>query len=112
MRPDEVVAVFSAAWADHDLAAALALISDDCIFDTTDPPPDGRVYVGRKAIGAAWAPIFADASSRFDSEETFSADDRVVQRWVYRWSSGHVRGVDILRVRGDLIAEKLSYVKG
>jgi hypothetical protein len=38
-------------------------------------------------------------------------------RWVYTWVDargveGHIRGVDLYRVRGGLIAEKLSYVKG
>jgi hypothetical protein len=27
-------------------------------------------------------------------------------------SGGHVRGVDVFRVRGGKVAEKLSYVKG
>jgi hypothetical protein len=36
----------------------------------------------------------------------------VVQRWRYSWDSGHVRGVDLFKVRGEQIAEKLSYVKG
>jgi hypothetical protein len=38
--------------------------------------------------------------------------DRVVQCWRYDWGSGHVRGVDLLRLRDGRIAEKLSYVKG
>jgi hypothetical protein len=35
-----------------------------------------------------------------------------VVRWRYAWGDGHVRGVDVFRVRGGLVAEKLSYVKG
>jgi hypothetical protein len=33
-------------------------------------------------------------------------------RWKYNWGSGHVRGVDVFKVRESLITEKLSYVKG
>ena len=38
-------------------------------------------------------------------------------KWRYRWrnadgSVGHVRRVDLLRVRDGKVAEKLSYVKG
>jgi len=112
MDPLEVVSRFGAAWADHDLDAALALVSQDCVFDNTDPAPDGTRFVGRDALREAWAPIFADPSSRFEPEETFVADDRVVQRWRYSWSDGHVRGVDLMRVRDGLVTEKLSYVKG
>ena len=37
--------------------------------------------------------------------------------WRYEWvdpqgQEGHIRGVDVYRLRDGLIAEKLSYVKG
>ena len=110
--PLEVVAAFGKTWANHDLDGAIALLTDDCVFDNTDPAPDGTRYVGRDAIRRAWTPIFNDPTSRFDAEETFSVDDRVVQLWRYSWADGHVRGVDVIRVRDGLVAEKLSYVKG
>lgn len=112
MAPVEVVETFGAFWADHNLEGALSLLTEDCIFDSTGPAPDGLKYRGREEVRDAWKPIFDDQASRFEAEETFSADDRVVQRWLYSWGGGHVRGVDIFRVRGDKIAEKLSYVKG
>jgi ketosteroid isomerase-like protein len=112
MDPVHVVEAFGAAWADHDLDAALALITDDCVFDNTDPAPDGTRFVGREAIRAAWQPIFDDVNARFDTEETFAAGDRVVQRWRYTWDGGHVRGVDLFKVRDGRVAEKLAYVKG
>jgi len=110
--PLAVVEAFGAAWADHDLDAAMALITDDCVFDNTDPAPDGTRYVGHAAIRGAWSPIFEDPTTRFDQEEMFSVDDRVVQLWRYTWSDGHVRGVDVFRVRDGKVAEKYSYVKG
>jgi ketosteroid isomerase-like protein len=112
MGPLKVVEAFGTAWADHDLDAALAMVTEDCVFDATGPAPDGTRYVGRDAIRVAWAPIFGDPSSGFETEEVFQADDRVVQRWCYSFAGGHVRGVDLFRVRGDKVAEKLSYVKG
>jgi ketosteroid isomerase-like protein len=107
-----LIDAFGAAWAAHDLDAALALITDDCVFDATGPAPDGARAVGADEIRAAWEPIFADASSWFEPEETFAAGDRVIQRWRYSWDGGHIRGVDVMRVRDGRIAEKLSYVKG
>ncbi len=112
MDPLKVVEEFGAAWAEHDLDAALAMVSDDCIFDATGPAPDGTRCVGVAAIRAVWAPIFDDRNSSFEAEETFQAGDRVVQRWRYSFAGGHVRGVDVFRVRDDRVAEKLSYVKG
>ena len=110
--PLAVVERFNAAWNAHDLAATLALITPDCVFESTSPAPDGNRAVGPDQIAAAWGPIFADATSRFTAEEVFAADDRVVQRWRYEWTDGHVRGVDVFRVRDGLVCEKLSYVKG
>lgn len=110
--PLTVVDVFGAAWADHDLDAALALVTDDCVFDATGPAPDGVRHVGPAAIREAWQPIFDDAAAWFEAEETFGAGDRVVQRWCYRWEGGSVRGVDVFRIRDGKVAEKLSYVKG
>jgi ketosteroid isomerase-like protein len=112
MNPVEVVQGFGVAWSDHDLESALRMVTDDCVFDATGPAPDGIRHVGRDAIRLAWEAIFSDATSRFEPEETFGAGDRVVQLWRYSWDGGHVRGVDVFRVRGGRVAEKLSYVKG
>jgi ketosteroid isomerase-like protein len=108
----DVVSAFGAAWARHDLEGALALVTDDCLFDATGPAPDGSRHVGREELRVAWKAIFGDDSSRFEPEETFEAGDRVVQRWRYTWADGHVRGVDIIKIRDGKIAEKLAYVKG
>jgi hypothetical protein len=110
--PLAVVDAFGEAWGAHDLEATLALITDDCVFEATGPAPDGVRHVGPDAIRAAWREIFADADAQFEAEETIVADNRVVQRWCYTWDGGHVRGVDVFKVRDDKVAEKLSYVKG
>jgi ketosteroid isomerase-like protein len=108
----DVVNAFGARWAAHDLEGALALLTEDCVFDATGPAPDGVRSVGRDQIRAAWQAIFDDSASEFEVESSFDAGDRVVQQWIYRWADGHVRGIDVFRVAGDLVAEKLSYVKG
>jgi uncharacterized protein (TIGR02246 family) len=107
-----LVSGFNAAWNDHDLDAALALCTADVVFESTDPAPDGRRFEGRDAVRAAWQPVFADERGRFDLEELVVAGERVVQRWRYDWGHGHVRGVDVMTIRGGLVREKLSYVKG
>lgn len=109
--PAAVVRRFNAAWAAHDLGAALALTSDDCVFEST-APPDGERCTGRSQLRAAWQPIFDDLASAFTVEETIEAGPRVLQRWRYDWPGGHVRGVDIFAVRDGKITEKLAYVKG
>jgi ketosteroid isomerase-like protein len=56
-------------------------------------------------------------NARFETEEIIALGDRAVARWLYHWidqdgKSGHVRGVDMYRVRDGKVAEILSYVKG
>jgi len=106
-----VVDRFNAAWAAHDLAAALALTSDDCVFESTSPP-DGERCTGQAAIRDAWQPIFDDTASKFTVEETIAAGSRVVQLWRYDWADGHVRGVDVFTVRDGKVTAKFAYVKG
>jgi hypothetical protein len=108
---EAVVQQFNVAWDAHDLPAALALISEDCVFESTSPP-DGEPHVGRVAIAAAWKAIFDDPASRFTVEDSFAAGPHVVQRWRYDWDGGHVRGIDVFTVRDGLVAAKLAYVKG
>ena len=108
---EDVVNRFNVAWGAHDLAATIALISADCVFEST-APPDGQRSVGPAAISAAWQPIFADTTSRFTVEDSFTAGAHVVQRWRYDWDGGHVRGVDLFTVRDGLVTEKIAYVKG
>lgn len=108
----QVVAAFQRAFDRRDVDAIMALMTADCVFEDTSPP-DGRRSVGSEDVRAAWEELFRDAPrARFETEETVVAGDRAVVRWRYMWGDGHVRGVDLFRVRGGRIAEKLSYVKG
>jgi hypothetical protein len=98
---------FQAAWDAHDLEATLALVTDDCIFESARPGANGARVVGRDALRDVWEASFAKGDGPFVIEDRFAAGDRVVQQWRF----GSVRGVDILRVRGDRICQKLGYVK-
>ncbi|HEY8491223.1 MAG TPA: nuclear transport factor 2 family protein [Dehalococcoidia bacterium] len=118
---DTIAAVerFNEAFNRHDVDAVMAAMTDDCVFENTVPPPDGRRFQGQAAVRAVWAEFFAhNPDAAFETEELFAAGDRCVVRWRYRWAPdqpgrpGHVRGVDLFRVRDGKVAEKLSYVKG
>jgi ketosteroid isomerase-like protein len=113
----DVVRRFNEAFNSHDVDAIMALMTDDCVFDNTRPPPDGQRFEGQAAVRAFWEAFFQRSpGARFEAEEVFAAMDRCVVRWVYHWvrdgAPGHIRGVDVFRVRDGRVAEKLSYVKG
>jgi ketosteroid isomerase-like protein len=107
------VARFNAAFARQDVDAVMAAMSDDCVFESTGPAPDGERHAGAAAVRAVWEQFFrGNPRARFETEEQFASGDRCVVRWRYEWEAGHVRGIDLFRVRNGLVAEKLSYVKG
>jgi ketosteroid isomerase-like protein len=105
---------FTAALNSHDREAVAALVSDDIVFESTSPPPDGTRYEGRDAVLQILGEMLASTpQARFSVEEQFSdGSGRAVVRWRYDWADGHVRGVDIVRVRNGQLAESLAYVKG
>lgn len=117
-RTQATIERFNAAINRGDLAAAMAEMTDDVLFENTSPSPDGERYVGKAAVRAFFqALIDGNRSVRFDAEDMFVAGDRCAVRWVYHWvdaagTPGHIRGVDVFKLRDGLICEKLSYVKG
>lgn len=110
-----MIDAFNAAFNRHDIAEVMALMTVDCVFENTFPAPDGTRVEGEAAVRAAFAEFFRQSpQARFESEEVVAMGDRCAVRWVYRWddTGGHVRGIDLFRLRDGKIAEKLSYVKG
>ncbi len=109
---------FSAAFGARDVDAVMALMTDDCVFESTSPAPDGRRHEGAEAVRRVWSELFDETTDpSFTQEEAFVCEDRGVLRWRFSWTGpdgapGHVRGVDVLRFRQGKVAEKLSYVKG
>jgi uncharacterized protein (TIGR03086 family) len=115
---DAALATFSAAFGRGDVDAIMALMTDDCVFEATGPAPDGTRFEGAANVRAVWDDLFGNtADAAFTEEESFVTGDRGVLRWLFTWtnpdgSPGHVRGVDVLRLRDGKVCEKYSYVKG
>ena len=109
---------FNEAFGRHDVEDVMRAMTDDCVFENTCPPPDGERYEGREAVRGFWERFFRSSpDAAFETEEVLASGDRCVVRWRYRWvgkegTPGHIRGVDLFRVRDGKVAEKLSYVKG
>lgn len=120
-RTRETVAAverFNEAFGRQDADGVMRAMTADCVFENTCPPPDGERHTGADAVRAFWERFFRSSPNAvFETEELFASGDRCVVRWLYRWVDGdgrpgHIRGVDIFRVREGLVSEKLSYVKG
>lgn len=114
----DLIVAFNQCLSDRDLDGMMRRMTEDCVFENTDPAPDGTRYEGQAAVRAFWQEFFAGSrSSVIEVEDLFGRDGRYTMLWTYRWVDtagrpGHVRGVDVYRVRDGMISEKLSYVKG
>ena len=113
-----LVLEFNEAFNHHDVTAMMKLMSDDCVFENTDPAPDGTVYSGKEVVTQFWRDFFRESPhAHIEIEEIFGFGKRCIMRWKYEWvdtagKKGYVRGVDIFLVKDGFISEKLSYVKG
>ena len=113
-----IVLEFNEAFNRHDVAGMMKLMSEDCVFENTNPPPDGTVYSGKEAVTRFWQDFFRESpQAHIEIEEIFGLGMRCVMRWRYDWvdatgKKGHIRGVDIFQIKDGFIHEKFSYVKG
>ncbi len=114
----ETIRRFNEAFNQHDVDAVMAASTEDCVFENTYPPPDGERFYGQAAVRAFWESFFRSSpQANFETEDIFACGDRCVVCWLYRWvgqdgTQGHIRGVDVFRVRNGKVAEKRAYVKG
>lgn len=113
-----LVIEFNEAFNRHDVSGMMKLMSEDCVFENTDPAPDGAIYTGKEAVTRFWQDFFAQSPhAHIKIDEIFGFGNRCIMLWRYDWedasgAKGHVRGVDIFRIQNSFICEKLSYVKG
>jgi ketosteroid isomerase-like protein len=117
-QTQDVIDRFNEAFNRHDVDAVMALMTDDVIFDSTGPAPDGEIFKGQEEVRAFWERFFARSpGAHFEGLDMFAAGDRATVRWLFTFDkndpgSGHVHGVDVFKVRDGKVSEKLCYVKG
>ena len=69
----------------RDIDAVVAAMTEDCVFDCTQPP-DGERYHGADQMRAFLVRLFATARERhLDVEELITAGDRATVRRVHHW---------------------------
>ena len=107
----EAVKRLDAAFDRGDVDAFMAAMTDDCVWESFTPAPDGQRHEGQAAVRQAMAE-FLGSSPVFDGEEMLACGDRAVVHWTCRFGGGHVRGADVVRVRDGKVSQILSYVKG
>jgi ketosteroid isomerase-like protein len=111
----DVIDRFFAAWARHDLDAAMALVADDAIYEEFNE----KVWQSKDAVRMGFLPEFngehGDIQFHVEDEFIDVEAQQALVRWlcVFEWKGTRRawRGLDILRFRDGLITEKRTYAK-
>lgn len=104
---------FNNAFRERNPAALKDLIAEDCVMESIEGP-DGVRYVGFDACMKFWGELATNTETHFDLEEIFVTGDRATILWRFTWGEGpnnSVRGVNLMRMRGNKIIEALGYSK-
>lgn len=109
---------FLNAWNDHDIEAIMALVSDDCVYESSvGPDPWGRRYEGKDQVRQAFASVWASVpdASWSDAHHWISAN-RAVSEWLFTGTRNdgtriEVRGCDLYILRDGKIALKSTFLK-
>jgi taurine dehydrogenase small subunit len=102
----------------HDAEKVVALMTEDCIFETAAGPEIfGARHVGRSAVKAAFEAVWAglpDVSWTVTGH--FVAGDRAVSEWIFRATRAdgariEVQGCDLFTLRDGRVAVKQAFRK-
>lgn len=109
---------FLAPWNRHDVDGALALMTDDCVWEVTrGSEPHGTLFEGPSAIRSAIAGAFeAHPDIRYQPVRSLFGEDHVVVELLVTGTlrvgtKTRFHACDILTMRDGLIAAKRSYRK-
>jgi ketosteroid isomerase-like protein len=105
-------------WNDHDVEGALALMTDDCVWEITrGSEPHGTRFEGSKAVGAAIAQAFsAMPGIHYEPVHSSFGQDVVVVELLVTGTLADGRlakfqACDVMTVKDGKVAAKRSYRK-
>ena len=114
----EALAAFADAFNRHDADAVVSFMTEDCVFEASAGPDIcGARYIGRGAVRAAFADVFATfPDAQWGDARHFIQGDRGVSEWTFTGTRAdgtrvEVHGCDVFTFRDGKIALKNSYRK-
>lgn len=114
----EMLAAYSAAFNRHDVDALLAVMTEDCVFDTAGgTEAHGTRHVGKAAVGAAFAQVWASfPDAHWGEDRHFVHGDRGVSEWLFTGTRAdgkrvEAEGCDLFTFRDGKIAVKRAFRK-
>lgn len=109
---------FAAAFNRHDLDTLMAMMTEDCVFESpAGPDACGTRHRGQAAVRAAFAQIFAASpDARWRDAHHFVSGDHGLSQWTFTATRPdgrrvEVNGCDVFTFRDGRIAVKNSFRK-
>ncbi len=109
---------FADAWNRHDLDALMAMMTDDCVFESSaGAQVNGQRSEGRDAVRAAFAAVFETfPDAQWRNPRHFVAGSRAVSEWTFTGThrdgrTVEVNGCDLFTLRNGRIVVKNSFRK-
>ena len=101
----------------QNIDAVMAAMTENCVWESAFPLPDGTRYEGQDAVRSYLREVFGSGPTAVsEPEEMLPAGDRCIVRLTRRWTDDegkprHFRGMGVFRFRDGKIAEYLVYHK-
>jgi ketosteroid isomerase-like protein len=122
MASEKITVAFLDAFAEafnrHDVAAILAAMTEDCVFEASGGPEVcGRRYEGKHEVGKAFAEVFETfPDAQWRGARHFFVGDRGLSEWTFSGTRPdgarvEVTGCDLFTFQDGKIAVKNSYRK-
>jgi ketosteroid isomerase-like protein len=104
---ESVVNRFNDAFNRHSVDEVMSLMTNDCVFESTGPAPDGQRHVGQTAVRTCWTELFAGApQAHFSGRGNVRCRGSLHGSLAIRLGRWPHTGVDVLRVCDGKVAEK------
>jgi steroid delta-isomerase-like uncharacterized protein len=114
----EFLVRFAAAWNKHDCDALLAMVTDDCVFETAiGQHAYGDRHTGKAELREAFPKVWETfPNARWEEDTHVVCGDRGFSQWTFRGTdragkSVEVRGVDVFTFRDGRISRKDTFRK-
>lgn len=105
---------FSQAWADKDMVALAACMTDDIVYSASVGPDFGETWHGKTAVLAGIEKMIALDNANGEISEPVIAGNEAFHTWIYtNKDTGKIiaKGCDIFWFENGLIALKDAYRK-
>ncbi len=114
----ELLQALFAAFNAHDADGVVALMTEDCVFETAaGPEVHGARHVGRSAVRTAFQNVWKGLPDvSWEVTGHFVAGDRAVSEWIFRATRPdgariEVQGCDLFTLRDGRVAVKKAFRK-